>query len=96
MARYRASNVDYVQRRLHGFHGWKLCYREVTMKTLVEEEETLLAETVGPDPLLMKKRGIPVQGPRDIKAYKKKIRDDVYMDHAINRIAMELMHFLVR
>lgn len=66
------------------------------MKTLVEEEETLLAETVGPDPLLMKKRGIPVQGPRDIKAYKKKIRDDVYMDHAINRIAMELMHFLVR
>ncbi|MBL8021642.1 MAG: hypothetical protein JNM27_18365 [Leptospirales bacterium] len=66
------------------------------MKTLVEAEETLLEEYVGPDPLLMKKRGLPIQGPRDIKAYKKKIKDATYMDHAINRIAMELMHFLVR
>ncbi len=67
------------------------------MKTLIEaEEETLLEDYIGPDPLLMKKRGLPIQGPRNIKAYKKKIKDEMYMDHAINRIAMELMHFLVR
>lgn len=42
------------------------------MKTLIEAEEPLLEDYIGPDPLLMKKRGLPIQGPRNIKAYKKK------------------------
>ena len=65
------------------------------MKTLLEKDLALESPGYGPDPVLMKKKGTP-NIDRDIKDFKKKIRDKEYMDHAINRIAMELMHFLAR
>ena len=64
------------------------------MRTLVKDLELAEAgQSFGPDPVLMKKTGNPNLA-RDIDDFKSKIRDKAYMDHAINRIAMELMHFL--
>ncbi len=70
------------------------------MKTLIERE---LSQEVGkeqslygPDPLLIRKQGLRQNNSRDIHEYKSKIKDQRYMNHAINRIAMELMHFLVK
>ncbi|MCR9144547.1 MAG: hypothetical protein RIF32_06590 [Leptospirales bacterium] len=65
------------------------------MRTLLEEDLALESPGYGPDPVMMKKKGQPNLS-RDITDFKKKIRDKKYMDHAINRIAMELMHFLAR
>ncbi|MDH5656516.1 MAG: hypothetical protein OEZ34_11440 [Spirochaetia bacterium] len=78
------------------FHGWKLCYREVTMKTLLKKEAKNELEKFGPDPILLRKKGLSDSYPRDISAYKKKIGDKDYLEHAINRIAMELSHFLIK
>jgi len=64
------------------------------MKTLLDRENSVPGEEFGPDPILMRKKGLPNPHPRDISEYKKKITDDSYMEHAIDRIAMELMHFL--
>jgi hypothetical protein len=77
------------------FHGWKKCYREVTMKTLLDQEIPVEGSDFGPDPILMKKRGLPYER-RNIAEFKKKIQDMDYMDHAIDRIALELMHFIAR
>lgn len=66
------------------------------MKTIYAEERRIrLPADYGPDPILMKKKGqaMPV---RDIKEFKKKIVDENYIDHAINKIAMELSHFLTK
>lgn len=65
------------------------------MRTLLEADLALESPGYGPDPVLMKKKGTPNLS-RDITDFKKKIHDKQYMDHAINRIAMELMHFLAR
>ena len=64
------------------------------MKTLLDQDNSVQGGRYGPDPVLMKKKGLSQPIPRDISEYKKKIRDDNYMEHAINRIAMELSHFL--
>lgn len=68
------------------------------MKALKEEATFILSqsERFGPDPVLMKKIGAQGDGERDLSFYKQKILDDDYIDHAINRIAMELSHFLSR
>ncbi len=66
------------------------------MKTLLARDLRGREEGFGPDPLLLKKRGLSDIRSRDISEFKKKILDDKYMDHAINRIAMELSHFLLR
>jgi hypothetical protein len=50
----------------------------------------------GPDPVLMKKIGKTDNSPRDLGQYKERIADRHYIDFAINRIAMELSHFLSR
>ncbi|MDX1959202.1 MAG: hypothetical protein SFU98_11555 [Leptospiraceae bacterium] len=48
----------------------------------------------GPDPIMLRKRG----NARNVKSryslYKQKINDPNYMEYAINKIAMELTHFL--
>lgn len=66
------------------------------MKTLLEDV-ALAGEDrgFGPDPVLMKKKGTPYID-RDIDEFKRKISDKDYMEHAIDRIALELMHFLAR
>ena len=66
------------------------------MKTLLKQEVSLQWEDFGPDPILMKKSGNSDPRPRDISEYKKKIVDEKYLDHAIDRIAMELSHFLAK
>ncbi|MCB1308618.1 MAG: hypothetical protein KDK30_10575 [Leptospiraceae bacterium] len=68
------------------------------MKTILEKESRSRSgqQRFGPDPVLMKKQGLAGSQPREIKEFKARIKDPAYMDHAINRIAMELMHFLVK
>lgn len=83
-------------RNIHTPTDGKKCYREVTMKTLLREAVTPQSGAYGPDPVLLKKQGLAGTLNRDISEYKRKIRDDSYIDHAINRIAMELSHFLAR
>lgn len=55
-----------------------------------------LAETeeFGPDPVLLRKRGMANTIQKKYKNYKKKIDDPAYMDYAINKIAMEISHFI--
>lgn len=48
------------------------------------------------DPMILKKKGLEYFKKRDISYYKKKIIDENYMDHAIQRIAMELSHFILK
>lgn len=64
------------------------------MKSLLENEQQ--TELFGPDPVLMKKQGQLRSEPRDIREYRRKISDKDYLEHAIDRIAMELSHFLSR
>ncbi|MCB1326099.1 MAG: hypothetical protein H7A21_20280 [Spirochaetales bacterium] len=63
------------------------------MKTLLEKSAS---GRFGPDPVLLKKRGLSDSNPRNISDYKERIKDKDYMEHAIDRIAMELMHFLAK
>jgi hypothetical protein len=66
------------------------------MKTLLKRETNVGSERYGPDPVLLRKKGLVDDRPRDIASYKQRIVDESYLDHAINRIAMELSHFLVK
>lgn len=66
------------------------------MKTLLDQDSSVQGDGFGPDPILMRKKGLTKPQPRDISEYKKKISDDAYMEHAIDRIALELMHFLAK
>ena len=63
------------------------------MKTLLEKSAS---GRFGPYPVLLKKRGLSDSNPRNISDYKERIKDKDYMEHAIDRIAMELMHFLAK
>jgi len=93
---YGAGRRNSKSRNIHTPTDGKKCYREVTMKTLLREAVTPQSGAYGPDPVLLKKQGLAGTLNRDISEYKRKIRDDSYIDHAINRIAMELSHFLAR
>ncbi|TGN08268.1 hypothetical protein [Leptospira ilyithenensis] len=55
-----------------------------------------LAETdeFGPDPVLLRKRGMASTIEKKSSTYKKKVNDPAYMDYAINKIAMEISHFI--
>ena len=66
------------------------------MKTLFEQNFINNSENFGPDPLLCRKKGLKVSISQDILDYKRKIEDPDYMDHAIDRIALELMHFIMK
>ncbi len=48
----------------------------------------------GPDPIILRKRGISRNTRQKYDLYKRKINDPDYMDFAINKIAVELTHFL--
>ncbi|MFN3603331.1 MAG: hypothetical protein ACK4UJ_01340 [Leptonema sp. (in: bacteria)] len=48
------------------------------------------------DPMVLKKQGLDYLRRKDISYYKKKIIDENYMEHAIQRIAMELSHFIIK
>lgn len=53
-------------------------------------------EDIDEDPMVLKKQGIEYFRKKDISYYKKKIIDENYLDHAIQRIAMELSHFILK
>lgn len=64
---------------------------------VMKDGSAIASETdYGPDPVLLKKIGQSVDGSKDLRYYKEKIADKKYLDYAINRIAMELSHFLSR
>ncbi|MCB1140691.1 MAG: hypothetical protein H7A24_07950 [Leptospiraceae bacterium] len=48
----------------------------------------------GPDPIILRKRGLARNIRTKFDLYKKKIEDPSYMEFAINKIALELTHFL--
>ncbi len=66
------------------------------MKETLEKDREVLDEEFGYDPVVLRKQGIMSNHHRDISSFKRKIIDDRYMEHAINRIAMELSHFLAK
>lgn len=50
-------------------------------------------EEFGPDPLMMRKTG-QKRSRVKIATFKKRLKDERYIDHAIDKIAQELTHFL--
>jgi hypothetical protein len=48
----------------------------------------------GPDPIILRKRGLARNIRNKFELYKQKVDDPSYMDYAINKIALELTHFL--
>jgi hypothetical protein len=48
----------------------------------------------GPDPIILRKRGQARNVRSKYGMYKQRIEDPEYMEYAINKIAMELTHFL--
>ncbi|MCB1173163.1 MAG: hypothetical protein KDK39_06350 [Leptospiraceae bacterium] len=72
------------------------------MKTLLEEEASDTenydpeVEDFGPDPVLLRKKGLRQFAMRNMHDFKSRINDEAYLEHAIERIAVELMHHLVK
>lgn len=71
------------------------------MKTLLRRETDIEIGPepemdFGPDPVMLRKRGLKQFASRDINDFKSRINDDAYLTHAIDRIAVELMHHLVK
>jgi hypothetical protein len=77
--------------------GWDLkkSYREVTMANILYSKGNQgPVHEYGPDPVILRKRGISRVAKEKFELYKKKIEDPDYMEFAINKIALELTHFL--
>lgn len=55
-----------------------------------------LAETdeYGPDPVLLRKKGMSESMQKKYKNYRKKLADPAYMDYAIHKIALEISHYI--
>ncbi|MCG9874244.1 MAG: hypothetical protein O9346_03240 [Leptospiraceae bacterium] len=55
-----------------------------------------LAESTGfgPDPVMLRKSGQSSKIIKKSESYKKRILDPNYMDFAIDKIAVELLHFI--
>ncbi len=68
----------------------------MNMKTLLKQEFSEDTNIFGPDPLLHRKQGLKDTLQRDVVNYKEKLQDKKYMNYAIDKIAVELMHFLVK
>lgn len=48
----------------------------------------------GPDPVMLRKSGQSSKIVKRSEAYKKRLEDPTYMDFAIDKIAVELLHFI--
>ena len=48
----------------------------------------------GPDPVILRKKGMESPLLRKYEIYKQRIESPEYMDYAIGKIAMEISHFL--
>jgi hypothetical protein len=70
-------------------------YKEVTMKeTTTPKYPFPVSEKYGPDPILLRKKGLSNTNKKEFDDYKKMVDDPGYMQFAINKIALELSHFL--
>lgn len=67
----------------------KIAVRSYGMTSLI-----LGVEDYGPDPVILRKRGVARKVQEKFDIYKRKIEDPNYMEYAINKIAVELTHFL--
>ncbi|HMV79952.1 MAG TPA: hypothetical protein PL048_21200 [Leptospiraceae bacterium] len=57
--------------------------------------DSISERNIRPEPIMIRKRGSQKNTAEPVfAAYKKKIEDPAYMDYAINKIALELTHFL--
>ncbi len=67
------------------------------MKTLFEDQNLVQSKQgFGPDPILYRKKGLSDSLNHNISDYREKLKDKHYIHHAIDKIAVELMHFLVK
>jgi hypothetical protein len=66
------------------------------MSDLLYSYEKEKTTEYGPDPMILRKRGISRVAREKFELYKKRIEDPQYMEYAINKIAVELTHFLSR
>ena len=57
-------------------------------------DQTHVEEDFGPDPVILRKKGLGATAKKKFTYYKQKVDDPGYMEFAINKIAMELSHFL--
>ena len=65
------------------------------MNKMIHSTGTLLDPSdFGPDPIILRKRGISRNLQNKYDLYKRKIEDPGYMEFVINKIAVELTHFL--
>ncbi len=64
------------------------------MKTIIDQEY-LDKESMIKDPLCERKQGLKNQS-SDINNCRTKLSDPYYIEHAIEKIASELLHFLVK
>ena len=66
------------------------------MNTLTKKKQADRENSFWLDPLLLKKQGQKKALNQDINDYKTKIQDEKYINYAIDKIALELMHFLIK
>jgi hypothetical protein len=64
------------------------------MENVLQNSSIVEFDDFGPDPILLRKRGISRKISGKFEIYKKRINNPFYVDYAINKIALELTHFL--
>lgn len=65
------------------------------MENVLHKTQSIIdIEDFGPDPILLRKRGISRKMNGKFEIYKKRINNPMYLEYAINKIAVELTHFL--
>ncbi|WCL47930.1 hypothetical protein [Leptospira sp. GIMC2001] len=64
------------------------------MKKLLVQGNLAEAPSYGPDPVMLRKSGQASKLKKKSESYKQRIDDPSYMDFAIDKIAVELLHFI--
>lgn len=64
------------------------------MKKISIHGNLLEVREYGPDPVLLRKSGKSDKIKKKTEFYKERIKDPNYMDFAINKIAVEILHFI--
>ena len=65
-----------------------------TMKKLSIQGNLAESTGFGPDPVMLRKSGQSSKIIKKSESHKKRILDPNYMDFAIDKIALELLHFI--
>lgn len=64
------------------------------MKKIAVQGNLAQVSDYGPDPVMLRKSGQSQKKKKISNNYKKRLDDPSYMDFAINKIAVELLHFI--